>query len=273
MHRLTREVRFSLVADTADQLRRAAPNGFAGHPAGGTEIAPFLILRVTLAGPLDPSSNYVQNIVEMDSVVRRIAIPLAADALARRTGPAALIRQLFTALADSFPGSILDSLSLSLTPFIRCSCRRGGHHPEQPMIRLSQKYEFSASHRLHNPALGEAENRACFGKCNNPHGHGHNYELEVAVRCPDDPAADPIDLPLLHRIVNQTIIDRFDHRYLNVEVPPFDTLIPTVENIARVIHGLLKPALAAGRIDLAAVTVWETGKTWCQYSDGDNELY
>lgn len=131
------------------------------------------------------------------------------------------------------------------------------------MIRLTQKFEFSASHRLHNPALSDAANRACFGKCNNPAGHGHNYEVQVAIS--GKPKADGtlVCLPDLERLVASTVIDRFDHKHLNLEVPEFAELNPTVENIARIIFGLLKPVVA----NLASITVWETPKTWCEFSE------
>ena len=135
------------------------------------------------------------------------------------------------------------------------------------MVRLSQKFEFSASHRLHNPALSPEENRETFGKCNNPHGHGHNYEVQVTLSGIPDESGSLIPVPRFEQIVAQTVIDRFDHRNLNVELPEFATLIPTVENIAMTIFRLLKPAFEAEQVTLAAVTVWETPKTWCEYSE------
>ena len=136
------------------------------------------------------------------------------------------------------------------------------------MVRLSQKFEFSASHRLFNRDLSDEENRRTFGKCSNANGHGHNYELQVTL------AGDPqrvesalARLPDFERVVAATVIDRFDHKNLNAELPEFRQLIPSVENIAMVIHRLLKPRLAAGDVRLAAVTVWETPKTWCEYTE------
>lgn len=265
MFRLTREVRFALNPDagvSGPGLVGGEPiNGFGGYPAPAG-IVPFLALRVTLEGSLDPASNYVRNIIEIDRVVRQVAIPIVSAHAAVGRDPRSLIRRLFDDLSGRFPGATLHELSLALTPFLRYSCLQR----ENPMVRLSQKFEFSAAHRLHNPVLSDEENRRCFGKCNNPRGHGHNYELEVTIRGAEAGSA-PTELPSLQRIVNATVIERFDHRHLNLEVPPFDTVIPSVENIARVIFDLLKPALAAGQIELDSVTVWETPKTWCRYSD------
>lgn len=135
------------------------------------------------------------------------------------------------------------------------------------MVRLSQKFEFSATHRLHNPALTDEANRDTFGKCNNPHGHGHNYEVEVTLTGEPDARGVLMDVPTFERVVASAVIDRFDHRNLNVEVPEFAEVIPSVENIAQVAYRLLKPRFVDGRAKLASVTVWETPKTSCEYSE------
>src|SRR5262249_17554479 len=137
-----------------------------------------------------------------------------------------------------------------------------------PMIRLSQKFELSASHRLHSAALSDDENRRTFGKCNNPHGHGHNYELQVTITgAPAEDRGVLINVPAFERTVKEVVIDPFDHKNLNVEVPQFRELIPTVENIAMTIYRMLKPKLKSDHASLASVTVWETPKTWCEYSE------
>ena len=135
------------------------------------------------------------------------------------------------------------------------------------MTRLSQKFEFSAAHRLHNPALSEIENAKVYGKCNNPHGHGHNYELQVTIAGAPDASGIILPLPELEQIVNAAVIQKLDHKHLNVEVPEFKQLIPSVENIAMVVYRMLKLPLAATRAKLVGVTVWETPKTWCEYSE------
>jgi 6-pyruvoyltetrahydropterin/6-carboxytetrahydropterin synthase len=167
-------------------------------------------------------------------------------------------------LKHKWSGVRLHEVRLGFSPFLSASCLASEH----PMVRLSQKFEFAASHRLHNPEMSEEENRRTFGKCNNPHGHGHNYELQVTLKG-DASNADGllIDVPAFERIVAQTVIDRFDHKNLNVEVPEFRDLIPSVENIARVIYRLLQPKFQSSSATLASVTVWETPKTWCEYSE------
>ena len=135
------------------------------------------------------------------------------------------------------------------------------------MVRLSQKFEFSASHRLHNPALPDDTNTQTYGKCNNPHGHGHNYELQVTLKGTPDKNGVLVCVPEFERIVKQQVIDRFDHKNLNEELAEFKTVIPSVENIAKTIYRILKPSLSIADATLASVTVWETSKTWCEYEE------
>lgn len=102
------------------------------------------------------------------------------------------------------------------------------------MIHLTRRYRFSASHRLHAPGLGDAANRDLYGKCNNPFGHGHNYELEVTVRGPVDPVSGrAVNLESLDRLVWRQVIEPFDHRNLNEELAAFQTAVPTSENLGR----------------------------------------
>ena len=128
------------------------------------------------------------------------------------------------------------------------------------MLELTQSFEFSASHRLACPGLSEEENHRLFGKCSNVHGHGHNYILEVGASA-NEKAISSL-LPELDRIVRREIIERFDHKNLNVECAEFAELNPTVENIAQVIFDRLERELEAGR--LRKVRVWETAKTYAE---------
>jgi 6-pyruvoyltetrahydropterin/6-carboxytetrahydropterin synthase len=109
------------------------------------------------------------------------------------------------------------------------------------VIRLTRRYRFSASHRLHTDLLSEDENRAVYGKCNNPHGHGHNYVLEVSVRGPlDERTGRVADLAALDRLVHCEIVEAFDHRNLNVDVPDFAGSVPTTENLVAVVERRLR---------------------------------
>lgn len=118
------------------------------------------------------------------------------------------------------------------------------------MIRITRKIEFSAAHLYNNPKLSPEENRRIFGKCNNPHGHGHNYTLEVTVAGEPDPITGMVlDLKELKEILQREIIERMDHRFLNYEVPELAGQIPTTENVAQLIWKLLEPKITRGQLD------------------------
>lgn len=263
MFRLTREVRFAIGADPGPPASPPA-NGFAGFPPL-LGLGHYYALQVTLAGSLDSHSQYLLNIRQIDRSVRHEAIPRIERAIRDRTfgGGGNLLHGLFTALREVWHPATLERLTLCLSPFLAISMAAG----EIPMAQLSQKFEFSASHRLYNPSLPPEENQALFGKCSNPYGHGHNYELQVTLRGEPDASGVLLAIPAFERIVTETVIDKFDHRNLNAELPEFSTLIPTVENIAMVIYRLLRPRFEEHRAHLASVTVWETPKTWCEYSE------
>ena len=111
-------------------------------------------------------------------------------------------------------------------------------------VYLTRKCEFSASHYYHNPEFSAEENRRIFGKCNNLNGHGHNYTLELTVKGEVDPKSGfVINLVDLKEILNREVLDVFDHRHLNKEVPEFATQIPTTENIAISIWRRVEPKL------------------------------
>ena len=107
-------------------------------------------------------------------------------------------------------------------------------------VYLTRRYKFSAAHRLHSEKLSLEENRKIYGKCNNPEGHGHNYLLEVTVTGPVDPKTGMCsDIEELDRKVQESVIEKFDHKHLNFEVPEFDGRVPTGENIVQVIWEIL----------------------------------
>ncbi len=113
---------------------------------------------------------------------------------------------------------------------------------------ITRKVEFSASHVCRSPHLSEEENRRLFGPAANPHGHGHNYVLEVTLSGDPHPVTGMVlDLKELKEILNREVVEVYDHRFLNYEVPPFDRQVPTVENMARDIWRRLSPKLSAAQ--------------------------
>jgi 6-pyruvoyltetrahydropterin/6-carboxytetrahydropterin synthase len=125
------------------------------------------------------------------------------------------------------------------------------------MVYLTRRAEFSASHYYHNPQFTPEENQRVFGKCNNPHGHGHNYILEVTVKGEVDPRSGfVVDIKELRDVLNREVLDAMDHRFLNKEVPEFREQIPTTENLAVAIWKRLAPKLTVAQ--LHRVRVYET---------------
>ena len=129
------------------------------------------------------------------------------------------------------------------------------------MIELTRRYEFPAAHLLSQPSFSEEENRRVYGKCANPNGHGHDYGVDITVTGPVEPVSGRIiDVRLLDAIVQERILDRFAHRYLNDDAA-FLELVPTAENISRVIHQELAPAIRArSTAQLVRVRLRETRK-------------
>lgn len=125
---------------------------------------------------------------------------------------------------------------------------------------FARRYAISASHRLHADALTAQENRAAYGKCNNPHGHGHNYVIQIMVGGPVNAETGMvIDLGGLDALVEEKIVRRFDHCNLNLDTA-FAGCVPTTENFCRTVFGLLRDALPVG--ELEAVRVEETEKNF-----------
>lgn len=133
-------------------------------------------------------------------------------------------------------------------------------------VLLTAQIECAAAHRLHARELDAEANRALFGKCNNPNGHGHNYRVEVAVEVPIGANDTPrFGFHALGEAIEDEVMRRFDHRNLNLDCPEFATLNPSVEHIAFVCHDLLAPRIARDGAKLRFVRVWETDKTSCRY--------
>ena len=135
---------------------------------------------------------------------------------------------------------------------------------------VTVKVYFEAAHRLHNPDRSDDWNRRVFGKCNNPHGHGHNYVVEVTVKgVPDQRTGIVADLGKLNELMMREVSDRFDHKHLNLDTSYFDDQVASAENIARVIWALLEPKVpscrSGGKVALHRVRLIETARSWFDY--------
>ena len=128
---------------------------------------------------------------------------------------------------------------------------------------FGRRYMLSASHHLHADALTPDQNRAAYGKCNNPHGHGHNYVVELLVRGPvDTETGMVINLAVLDEVVRKQVVDRFDHTNLNLD-PLFANRVPTTENLCRTVFGILKEVLPSGHLEYVRVEETENNFFQC----------
>lgn len=131
-------------------------------------------------------------------------------------------------------------------------------------VAVYRKEHFNAAHRLHNSAWSEEANDKVFGKCNNPNYHGHNYELIVKIVGEPSPETGyVIDLKILSDIIKNLVLDRFDHKNLNLDVAEFKQLNPTAENIAIVIYNILRPNIAEELY--LQVRLYETERNFVEY--------
>jgi len=263
MFRLTRQVRFSINPFGPDSKEGA--NSYASVPSG-EGLCLFLALTVEVTGPLDPDTGFVVNVMEIDRQAREHTVPLLAEHIRRRfrDGQAVslldlvgLLHQARRALEGRLATARVGSLCLALNPY-----RTLAIWPEDTTVMLfSEKFEFAATHTLWNSRFSPEENAEMFGKCANPTGHGHNYVLEVKVRCPV--AREDWRIARFQQIVEEAFLSRVDHKNLNLDVPQFAESIPSVENLAvmawRCLQGRLDPA------ELEEVAIWETDKTCCIY--------
>ncbi len=131
-------------------------------------------------------------------------------------------------------------------------------------IAVFRKEHFNAAHRLHNPAWDEEKNNAVFGKCNNPNYHGHNYDLIVKITgVPDAETGYLIDLGVLSKLIKENVLERFDHKNLNLDTKEFKNLNPSAENIAIVIYDILREKINK-EFDLQ-IRLYETERNFVEY--------
>ncbi|MBN3520005.1 6-carboxytetrahydropterin synthase [Algoriphagus lutimaris] len=134
-------------------------------------------------------------------------------------------------------------------------------------VTVFRKEHFNAAHRLHNPEWSDEQNKAFFGKCNNPNYHGHNYELVVTLRGEVDPASGYVyDMKVLSDLIKEHVLNRFDHKNLNLDTDEFNQLNPTAENIAVVIWNILRDKIDR-KFELK-IRLYETERNFVEY-DGN----
>lgn len=266
---LERTVRFAInPGDRTDALSaERSINGFAGSPPV-RGLGRHYEMTVLCRGEPDTGSGYLLNIKAVDVCVREGVVPLIAQACLERpeTDPGTLMPGILGRL-ESGLGAILHGARWNLSPYYSVEMM----NDDREYIVMRQRFEFAAAHRLHVGSMSNEENRGLFGKCNNPSGHGHNYEFEPAVRVRLSGGRALYSLDAMEQVVQRVIIHRFDHKHLNLdcaEFAPETGINPSVENIARVCYGLLRPAIdkdSGGGAELVSIRVWETEKTCAEY--------
>lgn len=266
---LQRIVRFAINEPSLEA--RGGSNGYAGSPPM-RGLGRHYEVRVVYRGDVDPVTGYLIDIKTVDKAVRAAVIPIVMKACVERPccEPGEIISEMFASLTRELSGrhsAALDGLEWNLSPTYGVAM----HANDTSTVLLRQRFDFAAAHRLHSPGLSDEANRLAFGKCNNPSGHGHNYQFEpqIAIRLRTG-GVPQFSLIELEELVQRVLIERFDHKHLNTDTEEFGTAtgaIPSVENIAKVFYERLAPAVRAAHADasLRAVTVWETDRTSCTY--------
>lgn len=259
--KLMREIRcFPAASIGRDrQLNRWAGSG------GGDQFEMYWTLRAIVSGNPDPRSGYLCNIKQIDDFLYEMVVPQLQCYVAdpdQNEGIAGALHKVFPLAVQQSPTSVdLVSLELHISPYTRFIVIDG----EKDMVMLTRSFEFSAAHRLHCEQLSDEENRSIFGKCGNPHGHGHNYVVEVTLSgLPDAQTGVLIPMNEFDHIVYERVIARYDHKNLNIECAEFQQVNPSVENIAKTIWDRLHGAFE--QATLAHVRVWETPKTYAEYA-------
>jgi len=226
------------------------------------------VLTATIAGPVDPRTAMLVDFRALDRVLADAVEPLDHRRLDREYTPIqgcepgvetlarALRADLEPRLRAAIPHSRLAGVRVAETEDLWADDEGG------LAMELTRAYSFSAAHRLVDPGRSDEANRTLYGKCANPQPHGHDYRFEVTVAGEPDPRTGLVaDLGALDGAVEREVIEPFDHRYLNAEVPPFDRVVPTAERIAERIWALLAPSVAG----LARIVVYETPRSAFTY--------
>ncbi len=222
------------------------------------------VFEVTVEGPTDPVTGMIVNIKRIDDVLKAEVVRAfdgksINDEIAFFHSNASSLENIIRYLhgvitVTPLPGDVrVTHLRLEEMPTLWAEWGGG-----QPMVSLTRTYEFAASHRLHSPLLSEAENIFLYGKCNNLAGHGHNYVLEVTVRgIPDARTGMIVDLTKLDEIVERTVVNRYDHKNLDIDIAEFMGRVTTSEVVSQEIFNRLVGAVPA---ELERVRLWETAR-------------
>jgi len=231
-------------------------------------------VRVTVAGPINEETGMVLNIKDIDALMRE-SIDQQLDhkhynievEKLKNVWPTleSLTPYVWEEISSQLSTGRLAEVQVFENPDFYAQYRGG------PMIYMTRVYRFSAAHRLHNPGLSDEENRNIFGKCNNPHGHGHDYTLELTLRGEPDPRTNCLaDIGAMDQVIADRIMAPFDHVYLNLDTEQFQDTNPTSENILQVFWEILEHAFPPAH--LHRLRLWETSKSYFDYYGAGAEV-
>lgn len=229
------------------------------------------VLEVTTRGSVQIQTGMVVNIKEIDDVLQRDIVRQFAqrsmnDEISHFATQTPCLENLLLYIKSELrglPSAVsLVSLRLEETPTIWAEL-----NVETNKMTFSRSYEFAAAHRLHCPSLPDERNAQLFGKCNNAAGHGHNYVLDVSVSGEPDPQTGFIcDMVKLDEAVNSLVVERYDHKNLNIDLPEFEGRMTTTEILAQEIWNRLDGAVPG---QLERVRIHETARSSFEVSRGD----
>lgn len=229
---------------------------FSGSP--GINIMGCLPLKLWLsfAGDVDPASGLIVNV----SLIKKAVAMRITDKPVHCHSITEILNWVYSALDGCFDCCKLVNASLEIDD--HAFARTEG---ESDMLIITRKYELAAAHRLWNDQWDTEQNFKEFGKCANPNGHGHNYTLEVSVRCPVNNGCPGQSVPdKLDAIVKEFILEHFDHKNLCLDIPEMKNMVPTVENMSVVIWNILTSHITD--ITLHNIRIWETANTYADYN-------
>lgn len=257
---------------SARQLRVPEWNDEQNRAAFGMDALPHghdYVLNVYYSGEIDPRDGMIVNLSDLKPVIAQATGPLDGRFLDREVEHFQHVRptceNLVNFLWDRLPAhmgaGVLARVCLEENARLRVQKIRLDENRTQ--MKLTRSYEFAAAHRLHVPSMPDQDNSALYGKCNNPQGHGHNYGLEVTIEGePNAQTGAIISGVELDKMVDEEIFERFDHKHLNEDCPEFRSLVPTSENLARVIFEILQKKLDGNGRRLSKIGLHETQKNY-----------
>ena len=226
------------------------------------------VLEVTVEGPIEPSTGMVVNIKRIDDLLRQHVVSQfdqrsINDEIEEFQDRAPSLENLMAYIWEILnrDGVLPDNCKLVS---LKLEEMPGFYGELNSTMTLTRTYEFAASHRLDSPFLDEQSNLDLFGKCNNPAGHGHNFVLEVTIQGePQERTGMIADLAEIDEIVNREVVDRYDHKNMNEDIPEFAGKVTTSEIVVQEIFRRLDGKLPA---KLARVRLWETARNMFEVS-------